>query len=159
MLFRSNPNAWVEVLVDGTSLGRTKLGGVPYALEAGHATSSDSATNATNAANATTAATASGAAGALQTALDDYKSRIAALEAAVPDKLSKVDGLTAARSQGNTAFDNCWQASRKGAVASWAYCFELCSTSCTGAGYLNGWFNGGAQSNATDDFLGCVCVK
>jgi hypothetical protein len=31
---------WVEVVVDGTSLGRTKLGAVPYALEA------DTATNA-----------------------------------------------------------------------------------------------------------------
>jgi hypothetical protein len=30
----SNPNLWVEVTVDGTSLGRSKLGAVPYALEA-----------------------------------------------------------------------------------------------------------------------------
>jgi len=50
---KANPNLWVEVLVGGASLGRSKLGAVPYALEAGHATSADSATNATNAARAT----------------------------------------------------------------------------------------------------------
>jgi hypothetical protein len=57
----TTPDLWVEVFVDGASLGRTKLGAVPFALEAGHATASDSA---------------SGAAGALDT-------RIAALEASV----------------------------------------------------------------------------
>lgn len=32
-----NPDIWVQVLVDAVSLGRTKLGAVPYALEAGRA--------------------------------------------------------------------------------------------------------------------------
>ncbi|MEO7035635.1 MAG: hypothetical protein ABI548_17050 [Polyangiaceae bacterium] len=39
----ANSSAYVEVSVDGVPLGRTKLGAVPYALEAGHATSADSA--------------------------------------------------------------------------------------------------------------------
>jgi len=30
----SSPDTWVEVLVDGASLGRSKLGAVPYAIEA-----------------------------------------------------------------------------------------------------------------------------
>lgn len=34
---RANPNLWAEVLVDSTSFARTKLGAVPYALEAGRA--------------------------------------------------------------------------------------------------------------------------
>lgn len=34
---KSNPDLYVDVLVDGASLGRTKLGAVPYALEAGRA--------------------------------------------------------------------------------------------------------------------------
>jgi hypothetical protein len=33
----ASPDLWVEVVVDGTSLGRTKLGAVPYAVEAARA--------------------------------------------------------------------------------------------------------------------------
>jgi len=36
---RDNADAWAEVEVDGVSLGRTKLGAVPYAVEAARATS------------------------------------------------------------------------------------------------------------------------
>ncbi|MGC4092732.1 MAG: hypothetical protein QM756_33595 [Polyangiaceae bacterium] len=43
---KANPNLWVEVLVDGATLGRAKLGAVPYALEAGHSTSADGANSA-----------------------------------------------------------------------------------------------------------------
>jgi hypothetical protein len=70
---KANKDAWVDVLVDGVSLGRTKLGAVPYAVEAAHATSADtatSATSATTATNATTAATANAAGGALKTTID-----------------------------------------------------------------------------------------
>jgi hypothetical protein len=45
----STPDLWVEVFVDGASLGRTKLGVVPFAVEAGHSTTSDSATAAAGA--------------------------------------------------------------------------------------------------------------
>lgn len=37
---------WLEVTVDGASLGRSKLGSVPYALEAAHSTSADQAAGA-----------------------------------------------------------------------------------------------------------------
>ena len=42
----ANPNLYTEVSVDGTVLPRTKLGAVPYALEAERATSSAAAENA-----------------------------------------------------------------------------------------------------------------
>src|SRR6185369_12095838 len=46
---KGSPDVWVEVEVDGGPLGRTKLGVVPYALEAGHATTSDDSTHAQSA--------------------------------------------------------------------------------------------------------------
>jgi hypothetical protein len=44
----ANRNAWVEVVDGATSLGRAKIGAVPYALEADHASNATSAANATN---------------------------------------------------------------------------------------------------------------
>lgn len=41
---KAKPDTWVEVLIGGAPLGRTKIGAVPYALEAGHATKADVAT-------------------------------------------------------------------------------------------------------------------
>lgn len=46
------PDLWVEVSVDGTSLGRTKLGSVPYALEAQHAARASNADQASAASGA-----------------------------------------------------------------------------------------------------------
>ena len=46
---KASPDVWADVVVDGSSLGRTKLGAVPYALEAGHATSADAASRASGA--------------------------------------------------------------------------------------------------------------
>lgn len=43
---KGNPNLWVDVKVDGASLGPTKLGAVPFAVEAGHASSADAAAGA-----------------------------------------------------------------------------------------------------------------
>jgi len=61
----ANAGAFVEVILDGSPLGpRTKLGAVPYAIEANHAVSADNATNAN------VAATANAAAGALKTTID-----------------------------------------------------------------------------------------
>lgn len=68
----ANNNAWVEVVDGATSLGRSKVGAVPYALEAdhavtaAHATAADSADEATHAALAghATSAAALEAAGA-----------------------------------------------------------------------------------------------
>jgi hypothetical protein len=45
----ATPDLWVEVFVDGASLGRSKLGAVPFAFETAHATASDSASAASGA--------------------------------------------------------------------------------------------------------------
>jgi hypothetical protein len=42
----ASPDLWLELLVEGGSLGRSKLGSVPYALEASHSTSADDAAGA-----------------------------------------------------------------------------------------------------------------
>jgi hypothetical protein len=42
----ANADVWIEVLVDGSSLGRTKAGAVPYAVEAAHASEADFAGSA-----------------------------------------------------------------------------------------------------------------
>jgi hypothetical protein len=51
-------DAWVEVLVGGTSVGRSKIGAVPYALESDHALTATAAASAASAAAAASAAVA-----------------------------------------------------------------------------------------------------
>jgi hypothetical protein len=58
---KAQPDLWLETTVDGAALGRTKLGAVPYAIEAAHATRAD------------TAGAADDASGALATRLDDVE--------------------------------------------------------------------------------------
>jgi hypothetical protein len=55
-------SAYVEVIDGATSLGRSPVGAVPYAVEADHAVKTDVATSATTAASATTATNATNAA-------------------------------------------------------------------------------------------------
>jgi hypothetical protein len=43
---RAHPDIWVEILVDGSSLGRAKAGAVPYAVEAGQSETASTATTA-----------------------------------------------------------------------------------------------------------------
>lgn len=75
---KGSPNLWLELRVDGSSLGRSKLGAVPYAVEAAHATNADSAAKADSATTADKAAAASGALATqltgLQTSIDGVKS-------------------------------------------------------------------------------------
>jgi hypothetical protein len=90
---QATPDLWLEVQVDGTSLGRTKLGSVPYAVEAEHAvtadsatnathaTGADSATNATHATSADSATTADAASGALDTRIAALETRLGAVSA------------------------------------------------------------------------------
>lgn len=68
---RANPNLWIEVGVEGESLGRAKLGVVPYALEAG---------------------AASEAKGGLKTALDAVQAAVATKAEAV--SVPKMTGWT-----------------------------------------------------------------
>lgn len=52
-LVHANTDLWVDVLVNGASVGRSKLGAVPYAVEADHAQTATTATTATTAVTAT----------------------------------------------------------------------------------------------------------
>lgn len=65
-----SPDLWVEVEVDGASLGRSKLGAVPYAVEAAHAVVADHAVAADEATHAGTAASANAASGDLASTLE-----------------------------------------------------------------------------------------
>jgi hypothetical protein len=81
----SDPNTYVEVLDNGTSLGLTAVGAVPYAVEANHALNADnamSATSATSATNATNASSAANAAdgGGIATALGALASSVSAIQ-------------------------------------------------------------------------------
>lgn len=98
---QGNRDVWVEVRVDGQSLGLSKLGAVPYAVEAGHATSSD---------NATAAAGAAAAVGALDTRLN----------AMMPPKSIITANLTAADVTSN--FDATGLGRNPGSYAGWAIC-------------------------------------
>jgi len=53
--FNANPDTWMRLSFDNQNMGLTKVGAVPYALQAGHALTADNATNAENATNATNA--------------------------------------------------------------------------------------------------------
>jgi hypothetical protein len=53
-----NKNAWVELIDGATSLSRTKIGAIPYAIEADHAVSATTAAHAATADTATTATNA-----------------------------------------------------------------------------------------------------
>lgn len=55
---KAKPNLWIEVQVEGGSIGRSKLGAVPYAIESTHATAADTAAEAAHAAAANSATSA-----------------------------------------------------------------------------------------------------
>jgi hypothetical protein len=55
----ANPDLWVDVVVEGVSVGRTKLGAVPYAIEADHAANAERAAYADIAGSATLSGIAS----------------------------------------------------------------------------------------------------
>lgn len=64
----ANPDLWIDVLVDGASIGRSKLGAVPYTIEA------DTAQHA---------ASANAAAGTLATTLQTLQTTLQSLQTAV----------------------------------------------------------------------------
>lgn len=68
--FARHSDVYVELIIDGATLGRAKLGAVPYAVEADHAVLADNARSAES------------ATGELKTLLDESGSRVTALESA-----------------------------------------------------------------------------
>lgn len=75
-VIKATPDLYVEVTVDGVSVGRTKLGAVPYAVEAGHATNADKAALADRATSADKASASS----ELASSIAALTTRAAALE-------------------------------------------------------------------------------
>lgn len=112
---KASPNLWLELLVDGSSLGRTKIGAVPYALEAGHATNADSAAKADS---ATSADKANAAAGALATELADKITQGGQATLSCPADMSRIeatciDNEQSAASSLQSALAACHQAGKE----------------------------------------------
>jgi hypothetical protein len=112
---KASPDLWLELVVDGSSLGRTKLGVVPYALEAGHATNAD---NATKADSATSADKASAAAGALATELADKITQGGQATLSCPADMSRIEASCIDNKQSaavslQSALDACDQAGKE----------------------------------------------
>ncbi|HMA91419.1 MAG TPA: fibrinogen-like YCDxxxxGGGW domain-containing protein, partial [Polyangiaceae bacterium] len=86
---RNSPDLWLEVLVDGATLGRSKFGAVPYAIEA---------------------RTASNAAGSLAAAIDELRTKLASAFASVPGGSPQYAGVSCAalRDAGVKASGNYW---------------------------------------------------
>jgi hypothetical protein len=76
----ASPELWLEAVIDGSSLGRTKLGAVPYAVEANHAAAADTAAQGSPLATQLAA---------LRADVDASKAR---LDGAFADKLWKYSG-------------------------------------------------------------------
>jgi hypothetical protein len=105
----ANPNVWIDVLVNGADTGRTKIGAVPYAVEANHAVNADNATNAMNATSATsanhasTADTATNATNATNATSAANASTAAALSSGARGGLSFFDVAGSTLSLGGTS--------------------------------------------------------
>jgi hypothetical protein len=155
-MVKANSDTFADVLVDGASLGRTKLGAVPYAVEAGHATNADSATNAThassadNATNASSATTASEAAGALQSSISTMQSQVAVLQGTA---LQGMQDFVILRSFDATSYDGC--------VANGIpqYCSNLAMEYCASQGHKFGLMTGGCGNGTCDGNRVVRCVK
>lgn len=63
---RATSETWVDVMVDGASVGRSKLGAVPYALEGDHALRAENAVSASTAVSAAVSNAATSISGSLK---------------------------------------------------------------------------------------------
>jgi len=136
---KGNPNLWVQLEVAGVTLPRSKLGAVPYAIEADRALSALSATNATNATNATAATGALAttvAAKAESTALAALAARVVTLEAR--NTVTEVVRVFAV--VGDPGFNDC--AFNNAAGFPQGACARMAAGKCVTTGYRGGWLEG-----------------
>ena len=129
---------WVEVQVDGLPLPRTKLGAVPYAVEATHA------------------ASAANADGTLASALSALQADVASLKAA--PHLTTIHGevITAADDASTGGFaGQCLGAGKSGTDVTLHACSLAANRKCSALGYSAGLFVG--ESDGT--FLSIICIK
>jgi hypothetical protein len=127
---KAKADLWIDVQVDGASIGRTKLGAVPYALEASHAVSADSATAAT---------------GTLATSVGDLTTRLTALEATnVHTMDSKFIQRTDVAANGDTGthWDSC-----VGNLSATS-CSVVANRTCAATSYRGGFWTGECQTAA-----------
>ncbi|MEO7034228.1 MAG: hypothetical protein ABI548_10075, partial [Polyangiaceae bacterium] len=144
----ANPGIWVEVLEgsaanSAASLGRTKVGAVPFAVEANHAVNADMATTAI------TAATATAAGGTLASAISALQST--ALTSVLGSELNLTDPIT------SNWHDLAVTCITNGNGASAALpCNVAANRKCVnGLGYRAGWYIGEGDGNTR----GIVCIK
>ena len=136
---KENPDLWVEVEVEGSLLGRTKVGAVPYAIEAAHATTADSAESASS------AATADAAAGELKTTLQGLATDLSGLTQKDAKHFTQVSAFT-----GDPHFSEC-----SADPSNAQYCALMAHYTCVDKGYQTGFFRGDFGGGA----LGMICVK
>ena len=149
----ANPNVFTEVVDGTTSLGRSVIGAVPYAVEADHAVNATNATHATsadNATNATAAVTASAAGGALATTISSIQSNITALQGA-QSSLTTIVQTTAV--SGDTFYADCTSPTSSTIFPQGA-CPRMASRKCVALGYKDGWFEG--DLHGSDPVISCV---
>lgn len=133
---KTTPNLWIDVKVEGASLGRTKLGGVPYAIEAGHATTADSSTIAES---------ANGAAGPLKTKLDGLSTSVDELLDKDTKHLAGVNAVA-----GDLNYAEC-NANRGNAQI----CGVMAHEKCKKSGFATGFYQGGIDTGV----LGIICLN
>lgn len=155
---------WLAVEVDGVELGRSKLGAVPYAIQANisdrarHAASCDHASladSATESQSCVSAATADGASGALEQRLAALERRATTLESTTSRFIQQIDTLylTAADDLGSFA-ETCLE------TKALQPCAVAAHRKCIASDYSTGWLVGeqGTLSNGST-FLAVACVK
>jgi hypothetical protein len=134
-------DTWIDVLVDGSDTGRTKIGAVPYAIEANHAV---------NASTATAAQTG----GALQTTLTQIEANITSLQGA-PAPLTTVFGSTVSAAD-DTPYGLGGHGSACIASPNLVDCEVAANRKCSNLGYKAGWFVGESSDGITRTI---VCIK
>jgi hypothetical protein len=142
---KTNPNLWVQIEIGTSALPRTKLGAVPYAVEADRA------------ALATNAATANSAGGALATtvngkadtaALNALIARVATLEARMT--ITTIDNVNAVST--DPGYANCVNGTGIFVVGA---CTRMASATCVLRGYRGGWFDG----NILNGNVRVICIR
>lgn len=156
--------SWLAIEVDGAELGRSKLGAVPYAIQANssdraqHASSCDHASLADSATVSETCATATkadGASGALEQRLAALERRANTLESLAATFVQQIDTAYLTASDGLAGFaETCLE------TKSLQPCAVAAHRKCVASGYTTGWLlgeQGTLSSGAT--FLAVACVK
>jgi hypothetical protein len=126
---KANADVWTEVLVDGASLGRARVGAVPYAVEADRAQTAVSATNAST------------ATGALDTRITNVENRVV---------LTTI--VFASAVPGDAWHSECLN--QTGAFSAGA-CSRMASDKCVALGYTSGFL----QGHLVGSSIGVTCVE